>query len=100
MTEAAPLARCCCGQPVFIDGQRHWVAVRCTSCTYTTARFGTRVAAVAAHEAHTQHGELERLRAWLRLGATRRETLFGRGLDAAECQAALDGKDIACCTQG
>lgn len=98
MSEAASenIAQCCCGASPEPVGAKHWWALKCPACGYCTPRFFTRGQAIRAHEAHAEHtatlrAEIARLNAWLELGCTRAETLFGRGLDAGECAKARSG---------
>jgi len=101
VSEAAPenIGPCCCGANVEPVGAKHWWALKCPACGYSTPRFFTRGQAVKAHGEHIAHtaalrAEIARLQAWLDLGSTRAETLFGRGLEAAECAKARAGGRI------
>ena len=94
-----PIAPCCCGAHVEPVGAKHWWALKCPVCGYSTPRFFTRGQAVKAHGEHVAHvdalrAEIARLNAWMDLGMTRAETLFGRGLEAAECAKARSGGRI------
>lgn len=96
---SANIAPCCCGANVEPVGGKHWWALRCAKCGYCTPRFFTRGQAIKAHESHVEHvtalrAEIARLNEWMDLGCTRAETLFGRGLEAAECAKARAGGRI------
>ena len=85
---------CACGGVCDWDGGRHWWALVCPDCGYSTRRFGTKAEAEKAHKSHgSRVAEMEKKIAnyekWLALGADNCDMICGRGLTAEECARIL-----------